>query len=84
MTFEQFVDKICLGYINCGTYISVRMFYEDQTKDIQLGLNPPVNHLLHLNLNLSELRTKCNAAMRNWWETDFKNKELTTTNNNEE
>lgn len=75
MTFDEFKDKIYLGWMNQGTYIEITLYYvdrfnptENKQKNIQIGLNPPVNKYLPLNIDIKILYQQCIPAMKYWYE----------------
>lgn len=74
MTFEEFKNKIYLGWMNQGTYIAVTLYYvnrnnpnENKEYQIKLGLNHPVNRYLELDINIDELFQNCMPAIQKWY-----------------
>lgn len=75
MTFDEFKNKIYLGWCNSGTHVNVTLFYvnrenpnENKERQIQLGLNPPVNRYLTLNIDIKKLFENCIPAIKVWYD----------------
>ena len=75
MIFDEFKNKIYLGWFNCGTHVNVTLFYvnrenpnENKERQIQLGLNPPVNRYLTLNIDIKTLFENCIPAIKVWYD----------------